>query len=276
MREICRIVGVSRSNIQEHLHAHTPPCSQSAKASDEALLAEINEIIATRPFYGYRRVCAVLNRGRAERVNLKRVYRVMKSNGLLLEKPCRKPTRSHDGKVMTMASNLRWCSDHFDIRCWNGEVVRVVFALDTHDREILAWKATTGGMTGECVRDLITEAVEYRFGEALRLPRSIQWLSDNGPAYTAHETVSFARLYGFEVCTTPAYCPESNGMAEAFVKTFKRDYVYPARLENAQMVIGQLGGFFEDYNESAPHKGLRLKSPREYLRSCQHEAAGPV
>jgi hypothetical protein len=45
-----------------------------------------------------------------------------------------------------MASNLRWCSDHFDVRCWNGDVVRVVFSLDTHDREIIAWKATIGGM----------------------------------------------------------------------------------------------------------------------------------
>jgi putative transposase len=28
-----------------------------------------------------------------------------------------------------------------------------------------------------------------------------------------------------EPCTTPVRSPESNGMAEAFVKTFKRDYV---------------------------------------------------
>jgi len=76
-------------------------------------------------------------------------------------------------------------------------------------------------------------------------------------------------MIGFEVCTTPAYSPESNGMAEAFVKTFKRDYIYPARLESAGKVIKMLAEFFEDYNENAPHKGLKLKSPREYLRSVQ-------
>jgi transposase InsO family protein len=58
-------------------------------------------------------------------------------------------------------------------------------------------------------------------------------------------------------------------MAEAFVKTFKRDYIYPARLESAEKVIKMLAEFFEDYNENAPHKGLKLKSPREYLRSVQ-------
>jgi transposase InsO family protein len=126
---------------------------------------------------------------------------------------------------MTLSSNVRWCSDQFDIRCWNGEVVRVVFSLDTHDREVLRWKATTAGVTGEMVRDLIAESVEYRFGNVDRLPRPLQWLSDNGPAYTAKETAVFARLLGFKVCTTPAYSPESNGMAKTFVKTFKRDYI---------------------------------------------------
>lgn len=38
--------------------------------------------------------------------------------------------------------------------------------------------------------------------------------------------MSFGAEFGFIVCNTPSYSPESNGMAEAFVKTFKRDYVY--------------------------------------------------
>ena len=50
-------------------------------------------------------------------------------------------------------------------------------------------------------------------------------LTDNGPGYVARDTVSFARSLGFDFRTTPAYSPESNGMTEAFVKTFKRDYV---------------------------------------------------
>ena len=98
-------------------------------------------------------------------------------------------------------------------------------------------------------------------------PHPIQWLSDNGPCYTARETCEFARALGLVVCTTPTYSPQSNGMAEAFVKTFKRDYVYVNRLPSAAEVIARLPGWFTHYNEIHPHQGLGMRSPREYRRA---------
>src|SRR2546425_4930255 len=61
-----------------------------------------------------------------------------------------------------------------------------------------------------------------RFGEAtLKAPHAIQWLSDNGPQYTATASVLYAHELGLVPITTPAYSPESNGLTEAFVKTFQ-------------------------------------------------------
>lgn len=267
MNITCEVLGISRSNVYQRLKEL--PRKKRESRGDEDILKKMLEIIKERAFYGYRRMKAILNREENQkRINEKRVYRLMKKNNLLLQGSRKKPTRTHDGKVMTIASNLRYCSDHFDIRCWNGDVVRVVFSLDTHDREIMAVKSTNGGMTGEIVRDLIVSTVEHRFGfNVVKLPKMIQWLSDNGPAYTARETINFARNLGFEVCTTPSYSPESNGMAKAFVKTFKRDYVYINDCSNAQVVIENLEKWFADYNEFAPHKALKQKSPREFIRA---------
>jgi len=240
------------------------------KAEDERYLALIRKICDKKPTYGYRRVHAVLNRalrGSGEPgVNHKRVYRIMKIHNLLLQRYTGRPNRLHEGTVITLKSNTRWCSDVFESSCWNSEKVRVAFSLDCADREVLSYIATTGGIDRDIIKDLMTEAIEYRFGAITKLPHRVQWLSDNAPAYIAHETRDFARDVGLEVCTTPFYSPESNGMAEAFIKTFKRDYVGMHELHNAVTVMQQLPLWFEDYNENHPHKGLKWMSPREYKK----------
>lgn len=237
---------------------------------DEALLPYIQEIADQRGSYGYRRITTLINhrlqKEGKNKVNHKRVYRIMKLNRLLLPAYGKKNSRSHDGKIITLRSNTRWCSDTFTIQCQNGDRVFVAFAMDTCDREILGYISSTIGIDGEAIRDLMTECVEYRFGKVNTIPCQIQWLTDNGPCYVSHETVRFARTLGFDVCTTPSYSPESNGMAEAFVKTFKRDYASLSDLNNKEEVMSKLSRWFDDYNENAPHKGLKMMSPRQFLR----------
>jgi len=195
----------------------------------------------------------------------------MKAEVLLLPKHSGKRVRQNDGKMITLHSDTRWDSDAFAIQCWNAERVHVVFSLDTCDREAIRYLASTIGVDGEMVRDLIVESIEARFGAVSKAPTQIQWLTDNGPGYVAHETVECARSLNLEPCTTPHYSPESNGMAEAFVKTFKRDYVWNADLSNARKVMEQLPKWFEDYNERAPHKGLKMLSPRQFRRRQEQQ-----
>jgi transposase InsO family protein len=111
-------------------------------------------------------------------------------------------------------SDLRWCSDGFEIGCDNGERLRIVFTLDCCDREAISWVATTGSINSSDVCDLMIESVERRFGLVSQLPAPIEWLSDNGSPYTARGTRRLARDIGLVPCTTPVESPQSNGMAE--------------------------------------------------------------
>lgn len=273
MRAIASALRVARSNLQERKGKSSSYRPKSYhKVDDAMLLPLIREIVDARATYGYRRVTVLLNKKLSEMgyspVNHKRVYRVMKQEKLLLQRHSGRPSRTHSGKIITLRSNTRWCSDTFVIQCWNGDRVHVAFSLDTCDREAMRYIASTIGVDGIAIRDLMLETVEYRFDRGYKLSNKIQWLSDNGPCYTSRETVRFGRSLGFDICTTPAYSPESNGMAEAFVKTFKRDYVWGGNLKDAETVMAQLPVWFEDYNERAPHKGLCMRSPREFLRMC--------
>lgn len=274
MTRIAQALGVSRSRLAERKAGQTPTRPRRyRKEQDDALLRLIRDILDERQSYGYRRVLVLLNRRLSLAgqpcVNHKRVYRIMRQNGLLLARHSgKRPQRVHEGKVITLRRNMRWCSDGFEIPCDNRDVVRVAFALDTCDREAIGFVATTGGLSGSLIRDLMLECVERRFG-ALRAPHFVEWLSDNGSCYTARETIEFASWIGLLARFTPVRSPESNGMAEAFVKTFKRDYVGNHHCPDAATVMRQLAEWFEDYNENAPHKGLRMRSPREFIRSLQ-------
>jgi len=281
VKTVADALEVARSNIVERMASGSQPRRAYRKVDDEWLLPKVRALVAQRASYGYRRLTALLNRELAAEgkpaVNHKRIYRVMRRNQLLLQRHTGKSTRTHDGTIVTLKSDLRWCSDSFEIRCWNGERVQVAFALDCCDREVMSYLATSAAITGELVRDLMAEAVERRFGSGARsVPHPIEWLSDNGPPYTAHETRNFGAALGLLVCTTPSYSPESNGMAEAFVKRFKADYVYLAELASADAALKQLPLWIEDYNEVHPHRGLKMLSPREYRRLNSTPLACPV
>jgi putative transposase len=211
-------------------------------------VANIKAVIAELTTYGYRRVHAILKRQALAAVlkppNHKRVYRVVKVHGLLLNRHAGGAERRHDGRIAVDEGNWRWCSDGFEIGCDNGERVRLAFALDCCDREATSFLATTGGITGEDVRDLTVAAIEHRFGRVTRMPVTIEWPSDNGSCYVAGDTRSFARDIGLEPRTTLVESPKSNGMAKAFVHTIKRDYVRVCLRPDAKTVMRQLPAWF--------------------------------
>ena len=253
MKTVADTLGVSRSNLIERRDGHAKRKRRYRKAEDTSLLPLIRRLVDERPTYGYRRITALVNRELAAEgaapANHKRVYRLMKIHGLLLEKHSgRRPGRTHDGKVVVMRSNLRWCSDGFEFTCWNGEVLRGAFVLDAHDREVIAWRAVVNaGISGSDIRDMMLEAVEKRFGD-IRTPHKIEWLSDNGSPYTAAATREFATQLNLAPCFTPVASPESNGMSEAFVKTLKRDYLRVRPVPDARTALDQIAGWFEDYS----------------------------
>ena len=107
------------------------------------------------------------------------------------------------------------------------------------------------------------EAVERHFGQ--ELPATpIQWLSDNGSAYTAEQTRAFARDIGLQPVTTPLCSPQSNGMAESFVKTMKRDYITRMPRPDRLTALRNQEIAFTHYNEEHPHSPLNYRSPREF------------
>lgn len=264
------VAAVSRALGTGRASAYRSPVARPRyyrRADDVVVAAQIRAIIGTRASYGPRRVRRKVNQRFGTRYNLKRIRRVMAVQGWLLPRR-RRSSRPHQGLIRRPWSNERWCSDIFTIACWNGEIVQVAFALDCHDRECLAFQGAARTLTAAAIQALMRGAVAGRLG-GVRPVRPIQWLSDNGSQYTALDTVIEAERLGLEPLTTPRASPESNGMAEAFVWTMRRDYLDGADLSSAATVLEQLPAWFDDYNTEAPHSALGYFSPREYRASLE-------
>ena len=97
--------------------------------------------------------------------------------------------------------------------------------------------------------------------------------------YRAHETRSNLQTrLGLVPCFTPVRSPESNGIAEAFVKNLQarlrlRSHDRPDALKQS---CPSCRCWFEDYNESCPYKGLQMKIHPVDLSAAYQPATCPV
>lgn len=263
---ICRTLGIGRATPYRATSGRPP---QYATADDPLVAAHIRDIIRTRGAYGYRRVTALVNETFGTGYNRKRIRRVMELNAWNLPRPSRRQSgRAHTGRIARGTSNERWCSDTLEISCWSGELVELGFVLDCHDREAIAHVAVARKYRATDVQQLLTRAVHARFG-AGRPSEPVQFLSDNGSIYTAIDTVITAQRLGLAPVTTPAYSPQSNGMAEAFVRTLRRDYLDGADRSSAASVLEQIPRWLADYNGVAPHSALGYRAPQKYRQLQQ-------
>src|SRR5215472_5854001 len=127
MKAVADTLAIARSNLVERVGRPTKPRRAYRKAADEPLLVLIRRLVDERSTYGYRRITRLVNRQRKAEgkptINAKRVLRIMQVNKLTLERHTgRRPGRTHDGVVIALRSNIRWCSDHFELACRNGEL----------------------------------------------------------------------------------------------------------------------------------------------------------
>jgi len=106
-------------------------------------------------------------------------------------------------------------------------------------REAIRYIASTIGIDEQAIRDLILVTIVYCFRKTCS-DKSIQWLTDNSVCYTAKGTVALGKRLGLDIPTTLPYSPESNRMVQAFLKTFKRDYVCFGNLKYAKTVVARL------------------------------------
>ena len=146
LSQACRVMMISRS-----LYRY-----RSCAIDQTLLLLRIKEIAAARVSYGYRRIYVLLRR-EGWTINLKRVYRLDRLEGLCLYQ--RRPKRSRaaqqrQGNVGVTAINECWSMDFVSAQLYDGRKLRALTLIDRFTRECLSiWvdQSLRGDESSECL-----------------------------------------------------------------------------------------------------------------------------
>jgi len=260
LKAVCQALEVSRSAVYACRASASPAPGEprkrgpKAKVTDGELLAAIKEEIADSSFVGegYKKIRARLRRRRKLRVGKNRVLRLMRLHGLLapVRRVHRRGDPAHAGTIITEQPDQMWGTDgtKFATRrdgwCW------VFIAIDHCTLEIMGWHAAEKGDRWAALEP-IRQGVRRRWqGFAADLAAGLKVRHDWGTQYTSRDFQNELKFLGIESSAAYVSEPETNGVAERFMRTLREQVLDGARFETLDEARQAIGRFIADYNRS--------------------------
>jgi transposase InsO family protein len=90
-------------------------------------------------------------------------------------------------------------------------------------------------------------------------------MTDNGSCYRSHGFRRALERRGVRHLWTRPYRPQTNGKAERFIQTAKREWAYARAYRTSAARTHMLAGFLNRYNSRRPHRGIGNQTPLSRL-----------
>jgi putative transposase len=250
----CRVIRLGRSTFYWKSHAK----------DQSALRTRLRELAAARPRFGYPRLHILLRR-EGWHVNIKRVYRLYKLEGLEVRTKKRKKRASHLRVVppMTTTANERWSMDFMRDTLDDGRPFRILTVVDTFTRECPILAADSS-LTGTKVAELLDGIAVVR-----GYPKMIT--VDNGTEFYSKAMDSWAYRHGVQLQFIRPGKPVENAFIESFNGRLRDE------LLNGELFMGlldarqKLEAWRRDYNQNRPHGSIGHLTPNEFATLIRTE-----
>lgn len=249
----CELLGLARSGW------YYPAVPESVL--NQVLRRRIDEEYTARPFYGSRRMTAVLRRA-GYPVNRKRVIRLMAELGLqaIYPKPAtsRRQADHHvypyllRGVAVTAPDHV-WSTDITYIRLTGG-FGYLVAIVDWYSRKVLAWRLSNTLETTFCL-DCLDEALARR--------RPVIFNTDQGAQFTSLAFTDRLAVAGIQISMDGRGRAHDNIFVERLWRSVKYEEVYPNAYGTLDQAYHGLDRYFEFYNYQRPHQALNYQTPAE-------------
>lgn len=247
-RKACQWVGLARSSF----HYQPRP-----RPYNDWLREQLRQQAEDHPSYGYRFQWSLLRR-EGERVNLKRVHRLWKLEGLQL--PRRRKKKRAVGPQGEVQQKARfphhvWSYDFLFDGLVGGQPLKVLAVLDEFTRQCLALIANRSIRSRTVVQTLSRLVEQHGAPHYLR--------SDNGPEFIANYVRQWLEDRHIETIFITPGSPWENPYIESFFDKLRgeclnREYFFS--VTEANVILEQ---WRKQYNEFRPHSSLGYKTPAE-------------
>jgi putative transposase len=240
------------------------PAGESAE--NLALMRSIDEQYLRTPFYGSRKLAAVLG------ANRKRVQRLMRLMGIEAIYPKRRTTWPAAGHkiypyllrgVAVTRPNQVWSSDITYVPLRQG-FLYLVAVMDWYSRCVLAWRLSNTLTGSFCV-----EALE----EALSLSTPEIFNTDQGSQFTATAFTSRLESRGVAISMDGRGRALDNVFIERLWRSVKYEEVYLRDYADGWEAEASLSSYFRFYSHERVHQALGYRTPAEVYAERDH---GPI
>ncbi len=253
IRKQCEALGIWRSNLYYN-HIATP---------DESILAnEIHDLWFTKPYYGYRRITAELQR-RDYNINHKRVLRIMQDMKIQALYPKHKTTAFNpENKIYPyllrdmkiQAPDEVWQSDITYIRMPQG-FMYLIGIIDVYSRYCVGWTFVNTMELSHCL-DMLKQS--FTNG---RKPMILN--TDQGSQYTSPAWIDCVESHDVKVSMDGKGRWADNIFIERFWRTLKHEHVLIHHFETVKDALDSIGQFIHIYNCERLHQSLGYSTPAE-------------
>lgn len=270
VKDICSAMSVCRSRYYRSLNEPWPKAKvarpvfhvDGTSMADEAVLERMKKIQTDHPFWGYRRITAWLQHREGICINRKKVYRLMKDNGLLQTKNKHREPRPMRSKPQATRPDQVWGIDMTKFMLNGIGWIYLVLIIDWYTKKILAWDISLRSRSQEW-RDVLNMAVLNQLPDGSR-GMEVGLVSDNGSQPTSVAFMKDCKTLGINQIFTSYNNPKGNADTERVMRTLKEEKIWlnewPS-LEEARTGIADAVKF---YNELYPHSALGYSSPVEF------------
>jgi putative transposase len=254
VRQQCELLSVNRSSLYYQPRPTKPQAVE--------LAAQISTIYQAHPYYGRRRITAVLRR-QGRKVNPKQVRRLMRRLGLAGIRP--KPNLSKRNQTQAISPYLLtgvkashpnhvWGIDITYIRLHRRGWLYLVAVIDWYSRYVISWQ-----LDQTLAMPFVLQTVQ----QALLQARPEIWNSDQGSHFTSQSYRQLLAEVKVQISMDGRGRAIDNVFTERLWWSIKYEEVYLNDYQSPAEARRRLSAYLRYYNQERPHQALDYRTPAE-------------